>query len=87
MKTLKGQMDEMQQDLKSWHSLAEKMKAVIDRQEQEKKHFWESHIREVSWYQNKYGLSEPTMKKIEQAKRQIDALLPDADEYIPGYHS
>jgi integrase/recombinase XerD len=80
-KDLKEQVNQMGQELKSWEGIAEKMKVYVDMQKKEKESLetrLRRYIDEHSWYVNRFGLSEPYRKKIEEFREKLKD-LPDSD--------
>jgi tRNA U34 5-carboxymethylaminomethyl modifying enzyme MnmG/GidA len=72
----------LQQELKSWEGIAEKMKVYIDRQKQKEESLEASikrHIDEHLWYSSRYGLSDPYRKKMEEFGKKLQE-LPDDDD-------
>jgi integrase/recombinase XerD len=62
----------LQQELKSWEGIAEKMKVYVDRQKKKEESLEASmkrYMDERLWYASRYGLSEPYRKK--RVRRQI----------------
>ncbi len=81
---LKDQILNMQQYLKSYdekvNSYHEKVVEVIKSQKREHGERMKRLLKENQWYVNKYGISEPFKKRLEELKEQMDALPPEADE-------
>jgi integrase len=75
---------ELQQQLKSWEEIAEKMKVYVDRQKKKEESLEATvkrYLDEHSWYVNKYGFSDSYRKKIKEFGDKLEALPEDNDNY------